>query len=71
MIGFSEYVFSFYGPGGVYPMGATMIQIIACTKIHKTILELQGKEFCADSYDRECIRDLLMSRYNLRWEGES
>ena len=35
------------------------------TLTHIQILELKGSEFCGDSVDRECVRDLLISKYKL------
>jgi len=35
------------------------------TLTHIQILELKGNEFCGDSVDRECVRDLLISKYKL------
>lgn len=62
---FYDYVFSFYGDGGLYPMNATLDLIEKATLTHLQILELQGNQFCGDSIDRECVRDLLISKYKL------
>jgi hypothetical protein len=62
---FYDYVFSFYGDGGIYPMGATLELIEKATSIHIQILELRGQKFCGDSIDRECVRDLLFDKYKL------
>jgi len=62
---FCDYVFSFYGATGLYPMDATMDMIKQATLAHIKILELQGKEFCGDSVDREYVRELLISKYRL------
>ena len=62
---FYDYVFSFYGAAGLYPMGATMDMIKQATLAHIKILELQGKEFCGDSVDREYVRELLIFKYRL------
>ena len=62
---FYDYVFSFYGAGGLYPMSATLDLIEQATLTHIKILELKGNEFCGDSVDRECVRDLLISKYKL------
>jgi hypothetical protein len=64
---FYDYVLSFYGKGGIYPMGANLTQIRSATSTHKKILNLQGHEFLGDSYDRECVRDLLISKYQLQF----
>ena len=62
---FYDYVFCFYGDGGLYPMNATLDLIEKATLTHLQILELQGNQFCGDSIDRECVRDLLISKYKL------
>jgi hypothetical protein len=31
------------------------------------IAEIKGEEFCGDSIDREQVRDLLISKYNLKF----
>ena len=62
---FYDYVLSFYGDGGLYPMSATLDLIEQATLTHIKILELKGNEFCGDSVDRECVRDLLISKYKL------
>lgn len=57
---FVDYVYSFYGKGGIYPIAnLTHDDIIQAT------LELQSipnREFCADSIDRERVRDIIMSK---------
>jgi hypothetical protein len=55
---FIEYVYSFYGPGGVYDMGATKNEIALATDLH--ISEGLPDSFCGDSIDRECVRDLII-----------
>ena len=62
---FHDYVLSFYGDDGLYPMGATPKLIKQATSTHLKILKLKGDEFAGDSIDRECVRDLLISKYNL------
>lgn len=67
MTDFYDYVLSFYGANGIYPMGATTELIKQATSTHIKILKLKGEEFCGDSIDRECVRDLLISKYNLKF----
>ncbi len=62
---FYDYVLSFYGADGLYPMHATLKLIKQATSTHIKILKLKGNEFCGDSIDRECVRDLLISKYKL------
>jgi len=64
---FVDYVFSFYGEGGIYPMGATLSLIQQATDDVMQILKIKGEEFCGDSIDRELVRDLLISKYNLKF----
>jgi hypothetical protein len=61
---FVDYVHGFYGPGGVYPMGATVSQICDATKI---LLEQYGTNVEFDSVDRERVRDILISHFGLKW----
>ena len=62
---FHDYVFQFYGFGGVYPMDATLEEIESATKILIDELTATGKEFVGDSIDRELVRDILISEYGL------
>jgi hypothetical protein len=65
MTDFYDYVLSFYGPEGIYPMGATLPLIQQATQDIIQILEIKNEEFCGDSIDRELVRDLLISKYKL------
>ncbi len=67
MTEFYDYVFSFYGPSGIYPMGATLELIQKATKDLIQILNIKGQEFCGDSVDRELVRDLLIEKYKLQF----
>jgi len=67
MTEFYDYVLSFYGPGGIYPMGATLELIEHATQDLIRILEIKGQEFCGDSVDRELVRDLLIDKYKLQF----
>jgi hypothetical protein len=64
---FYDYVLSFYGEGGIYPMGATLPLIQKATNDIILILQIKNEEFCGDSIDRELVRDLLISKYNLKF----
>ena len=64
---FVDYVFSFYGEDGIYPMGATLPLIQKATDDLIQILQIKNEEFCGDSIDRELVRDLLISKYNLKF----
>lgn len=57
---FTSYVMSFYGPGGVYPLGFNEVQVNIATAIHKMRCDARGVEFCEDSVDREAVRDLIL-----------
>jgi len=56
---FIRYVKSFYGPGGIYDMGATDDHIIEAT--FKYIQS--GADFCGDSFDREHVRDIMIDEF--------
>ena len=62
MSNFTEYMMAFYGPESeLYPeMGFNEIQVNIATAIYKMRLEARGVEFCADSIDRENVRDLIL-----------
>ena len=64
---FYTYVLSFYGRGGVYPMGATLDEVESATEILIDELTATGKEFVGDSIDRELVRDILISEYGLEF----
>ena len=65
MTDFHDYVLSFYGPDGIYPMGATLSLVKEATQTYIEILKLKGQKFFGDSIDREFVRDLLLTKYNL------
>ena len=58
---FVQYVRSFYGPGGIYDMGATDAMIIAATIQYIN----SGADFAGDSFDRENVRDIMINQYSL------
>ena len=64
---FVDYTLSFYGTDGIYPMGANRTVIVNATNDIIKIAEIKGEEFCGDSIDRELVRDLLISKYNLKF----
>lgn len=57
---FVDYVFDFYGTGGIYDMGATRDQILDATKIHAATGNYEG-----DSVDREAVRDIMIDKFGL------
>ena len=63
---FVVYVDSFYNEkSGLYPIkGMTNSMVINAVKKH---IEKVGQEFCADSVDREKIRDIILEDNNLKW----
>ena len=64
MVKFYHYVRSFYGRDGLYPMGATVHDIIAATKI---LVDAVGDAFEGDSMDREDVRDILIKDFGYVW----
>jgi hypothetical protein len=64
---FIDYTMSFYGPDGIYPMGANRTVVRKATNDIIKIARIKGEEFCGDSIDRELVRDLLISKYNLKF----
>ena len=63
---FLAYVDSFYNEkSGLYPIkGMTNSMVINAVKKN---IEKVGQEFCADSFDREKIRDIILEDNNLKW----
>ena len=63
---FVAYVDLFYNEKtGLYPIkGMTNSMVINAVKKH---IEKVGQEFCADSVDREKIRDIILEDNNLKW----
>jgi hypothetical protein len=64
---FIDYVMSFYGPDGLYPMDANRTTVRKATNDIVRIAKIKGQEFCGDSYDREQVRDLMCNKYNLKF----
>ena len=60
---FVQYVRSFYGPGGIYDMGATDAMIIDATIQYLTTPGIHWAD--GDSFDREQVRDILIERFGL------
>jgi len=66
MLKFANYVYSFYGAGGVYDMDVP-IEIIR--QAIRFLQSKDGREFrndcpvCGDSVDREHIREILEKKY--------
>jgi hypothetical protein len=62
---FIDYVIEFYGPDGIYPMGANRTIARKATSDVMRIAKIKGQSFLGDSYDREQVRDLMCDKYNL------
>ena len=66
---FIEYCVSFYGPGGVYPLGMSEDEITKAIRL----LDLIGQEDLElDSIDREKVRDIVLvmrgTKVSTKWE---
>ena len=63
---FVAYVDSFYNEKtGIYPIkGMTNSMVIKAIQKH---IEKVGQDFCADSVDRESVRDIILKDNNLKW----
>ena len=57
---FTRYMLEFYGPNGIYDYGFTAVQICLATQLYKCRLYATGGEFCGDTVDRECVRDIIL-----------
>jgi hypothetical protein len=67
---FVNYVFRFYGPGGVYPLdetGATREQVIEATNEYLQSDEGKNHFGGGDTVDRERVRDILINKFNLKF----
>ena len=60
---FVNYVRSFYGPGGIYDMGATDEMIINATIRYLTSPDTKWGD--GDSFDREMVRDIIIDEFGL------
>ena len=54
---FVDYVFSFYGKGGIYDYGFKKPEIRKAMKLYEAFGSV---EFVGDSVDREKIRDIVL-----------
>lgn len=62
---FIDYVMSFYGADGLYPItGINRTVVRKATNDLMRIVKIKGEKFCGDSIDRELVRDLLIDKYN-------
>jgi hypothetical protein len=59
---FYDYVLSFYGPDGIYPIGATLDMVMEATEKY---LQQPETIFEGDSFDREHVRDIMLRDYGL------
>lgn len=62
MTEFYNYVLSFYGENGIYPIGATLDMVMEATAKY---LKSPETYFCGDSFDREHVRDIMLKDYDL------
>tara|TARA_Y100000994_G_C15449422_1_gene341934 strand:+ start:276 stop:524 length:249 start_codon:yes stop_codon:yes gene_type:complete len=61
---FVSYVYDFYGKNGIYDMGATRDNITTATIDY--VSSDDSLPFYGDSLDRERVRDILTSKFNLK-----
>jgi hypothetical protein len=64
---FIDYCLDFYGPNGIYDMGAKRDDIAVATGIRMAICDVLRLEFCGDTLDREAVRDVLIDRFGCKW----
>ena len=64
---FIDYVYNFYGTGGIYDMQCTKLQIYSATKQ----LAATVSPVFYDSIDREKVRDIMIENYGLTFPGEA
>lgn len=58
---FVTYCMDFYGPKGIYPMGATRKIVTKALKEHME----SGADVAFDSFDREKVRDIMIEKHGL------
>ena len=63
---FIDYVMSFYGADGLYPMGANRTIVRKATNDVMRIAKIKGRSFRGDSIGREQVRDMMCDKYNLQ-----
>lgn len=68
VIEFAEYVKTFYGEGGVYPIGATTEMIAKSTQMYFDSLTEEVTWGGGDSIDRERVRDIMIEEFKLEWK---
>ena len=72
---FADYVFSFYGEGGIYPIeNLAMKHIYTAIGMYFARLLESGIETTwggGDSVDRERVRDILINEMDLKFKKES
>ena len=62
---FLDYVFSFYGKGGIYDMGATKDQILSAFHDYTQDPDFSSRWCDGDSIDRETGSGILINKFNL------
>lgn len=62
---FVNYVFDFYGKGGIYDFGATRKEIREALTIR--LIKVTDTPFDGDSVDREMVRDILLEMKNVEF----
>jgi len=64
---FVDYVYSFYGRGGIYDMGALKRDIQQATRDYLNKPDCNFDAPNGDSLDRENVRDILISGYGYKF----
>jgi hypothetical protein len=64
---FYSYVLDFYGPNGIYDIGATEEEVKKATELVKNEV---GDDFEGDSVDREKVRDVILDQMRSEEERE-
>ena len=66
LVDFITYVDDFYNEkSGIYPIkGMTDMMVIKAVQKHVANV---GMDFCADSVDREKVRDIILADNDLKW----
>ena len=67
---FLNYVYEYYGHGGVFDMGATPLQIAEAIIFRLTDREFINKPFYGDTMDRVYVRDILRALFKLDYVND-
>lgn len=66
IIDFVDYVWTFYGEGGIYDIKATRNEILLATGMRMGLCKWHSVPFEGDTIDREAVRDIIIEMREVR-----